>query len=277
MSVPISRLAHLFAPLLAELLAVLRGLAPDDWDRPTVAGAWRVRDVAAHLLDGDLRKLSACRDGHRLPLDGPLESERDLARFINGLNRSGVACAARLSPRLLIDLLETTGAWVVDFVTALPPHGPSTFPVSWAGEAASENWMDTGREYTERWHHQMQIRDAVGRPLLLAPPWMEPLLDISVRALPHAYAALPAPTGTTVVLEVHGETSGAWSLVRAADTWQIGRGRPATADAIVRLTTDDIWRLLYNALPAADIAARAQVTGNVSLLEPLLRARSVIL
>ena len=43
--------APLFPDLHAELLALLRALDPADWERPTVAGAWRVRDVAAHLLD----------------------------------------------------------------------------------------------------------------------------------------------------------------------------------------------------------------------------------
>lgn len=269
--------AHLFVPLLGELLTLLRGLSPDEWDRATVAGAWRVRDIAAHLLDDDLRKLAACRDDHLLPLDGPIETDRDLARFINGLNGSGVAYAARLSPRLLVDLLATTGVWVADFISALPPHGPSTFAVSWAGESTSENWMDSGREYTERWHHQMQIRDAVSLPRLLAPTWMEPLLDFSVRALPHAYAACDAPTGTVVSLEVSGETAGAWSVVRDGRAWRVCRGRPASPDTLVRVGTDDAWRLFYNALPADAIAARVQVTGDPSLGEPLLGARSVIL
>jgi uncharacterized protein (TIGR03083 family) len=268
--------APLFAPLLTELLGLLRRLAPDDWERPTVARAWRVRDVAAHLLDGDLRKLAAYRDGHRLPAVGPLEARRDLVRFINGLNASGIAYAARLSPRLLTDLLEITGGWVAELVAALPPHGPSLFAVSWAGEAASENWMDTGREYTERWHHQMQIRDAVGAPRLLDPAWMEPLLDFSVRALPHAYAGLDAPAATVVTLEVHGETAGAWSVLRDDRQWQLRRGRLGGANAVVRVSADDAWRMLYNALSASELSARVQVIGDAALAAPLLRARSVI-
>ena len=58
--------AELFRPLHRELIALLRGLDSDRWVAPTIAGSWRVRDVAAHLLDGDLRKLSGGRDGHRL-------------------------------------------------------------------------------------------------------------------------------------------------------------------------------------------------------------------
>src|SRR5213082_3892646 len=49
---------HLFAPLHAELMSLLRGLSAEDWEKPTVAKAWRVRDVAAHLLDTQLRRLS---------------------------------------------------------------------------------------------------------------------------------------------------------------------------------------------------------------------------
>jgi hypothetical protein len=43
--------------------------------------------------------------------------------------------------------------------------------------------METGREYTERWHHQMQIREAVGAPGLLERRWYQPVLDLSVRAV----------------------------------------------------------------------------------------------
>jgi uncharacterized protein (TIGR03083 family) len=268
--------APLFRPLLRELGEVLAALAPTDWDRGTLAPAWKVRDVAAHLLDGDLRKIAVYRDSHFLTPDSPITSDRDLARFVNGLNQGGVAFAARLSPRLLKDLLAITGAWVAELVEALPKDGPSIFAVSWAGEAESKNWMDIGREYTERWHHQMQIRDATGKPRLLSPPWMEPLMDLSVRALSVAYASVEASEGTTIALEVHGETSGAWSVVREAGRFRVVRGRPESPTALVRLGADDAWRLLYNAIPEAELERRVEVQGRRDLAQPLLRARSVI-
>lgn len=269
-------LAPLFRPLLAELVALLRSLDDDAWLRPTVAGSWRVRDVAAHLLDGDLRKVSAYRDAHLMPLDAPIASNDDLVRFINRTNASGVDFAARLSPRVLTDLLEVTGAWVADVIDDLDPAAPSLFAVSWAGEQQSQNWMDTGREYTERWHHQAQIRDAAGAPRLLAPQWLEPLLDISLRVLPHAYAAVAAPVGTTMTLMVTGETNASWSLQRQADNWQLFRGAPAAPDAHVHIASDDVWRLLFNALSPADVRTRAVVEGAVEFAGPLLAARSVI-
>jgi len=42
---------------------LLRGLSPADWNAPKLAGAWTVKDVAAHLLDGNLRTLAMLRDG----------------------------------------------------------------------------------------------------------------------------------------------------------------------------------------------------------------------
>src|SRR5688500_8699957 len=99
----------LFAPLHHELMALLRGLSAPDWERPTVAGAWRVRDVAAPVLDGIVRKLSVYRDGHLLAPDRPIGSYGDLVGFINDLNATGVAYGRRLSPRLLTDLLDVAG------------------------------------------------------------------------------------------------------------------------------------------------------------------------
>jgi len=59
-----------FAPLHAELIALLRGLGADDWERPTACALWSVRDITAHLLDDDLRRLSFHRDGQPPPAGG---------------------------------------------------------------------------------------------------------------------------------------------------------------------------------------------------------------
>jgi uncharacterized protein (TIGR03083 family) len=268
--------AKLFRPLLGELITLLRSLAPDDWERPTLAGEWRVRDVAAHLLDGDLRKLSACRDGRRIAPESPIRTNQDLVRFIRDLNAAGVAFGARLSTRVLVDMLEASGDRVADYISRLDMNEPAPFAVSWAGEAQSANWMDIGREYTERWHHQMQIRDALEKPRLLSPDWMEPLLEFSVRSLPVAYAGLRAPQGTVATLEVHGPTTGIWSAVRDKSRWRVVRGAPPSPGASVRVAADDIWRIFYNAVKSPGLIHRLEVRGNWDLALPLLNARSVI-
>lgn len=268
--------ASLFLPLHAELLGVLGSLAPDQWTQPTVAGDWRVHDVAMHLLDGDLRKLSVTRDGFVLTPDVPTRTPAELASYINAQNALGVAYGARLSPRLLVDLLSITGHWVAQVVEALPPDEPSHWPVLWAGEEVSPNWMDIGREYTERWHHQAQIRDAVGIPRLLTKRWVEPLLNFSVRALPPVYADVTAPEGTSVTLAVAGETNMSWTLLREDGSWTLYSGSPQVPDACVRVATDDVWRLFFHGLSDVEERTRVMVTGDGALAAPLLTARSVI-
>lgn len=268
--------ASLFLPLHAELLGVLGGLAPEQWTQPTVAGSWRVHDVAMHLLDGDLRKLSVTRDGHVPTPDGPTRTPAELAGYINAQNALGVAFGDRLSPRLIVDLLALTGHWIAQLMESLSPDEPSTFSVSWAGEDESPNWMDIGREYTERWHHQAQIRDAVGIPRLLTPRWVEPLLNFSVRALPPVYAHVSAPEGTSVTLAVAGETSLSWTLLREDASWALYAGAPRMPDASVHVSTDDAWRLFFHGLSETEQRTRVAVRGDEALAAPLLTARSVI-
>ncbi len=268
--------AELFPPLHQELLALLRGLAPADWERPTVAGSWRVRDVAAHLLDGDLRKLSIQRDGHLVPPEEPIGGYGDLVGFLNRLNAEWVAASRRLSPRVLVDLLAMTGPAVSEVMAALPPHEPAIFSVAWAGESRSENWLDVGREYTERWHHQMQIRDAVGAPLLLERRWLHPLLDLSVRALPRAYGSVAADPGTAVVFAVTGAEGDSWSLIRNEGGWDVFRGAAPDPAAALRVDPDTSWRLLYNALPPEVALKKVEIEGDAALAAPLLSTRSVM-
>jgi hypothetical protein len=46
--------------------------------------------------------------------------------------------------------------------------------------------------------------------------------------------------------------------------------------ATIRISDDAVWRLLFNALRADDAAMAVDAAGDRSLIEPFLRARSVI-
>ena len=75
-----------------------------------------MRDVAAHLLDVDLRNLSVTRDGHVLPPDRDIAGYRVLVDWINHLHATGVETSRRVSTRVLTDLLDLTGLWVAEMV-----------------------------------------------------------------------------------------------------------------------------------------------------------------
>ena len=267
----------MFRPVSGSLVALLRSLPPDDWLQPTVAGTWRVRDVVAHLLDTTLRRLSFHRDAMTPPPpQGPINSDRDFVAFINGLNARWVDAARRLSPRVLTDLYEHASVEAADWFEAQALDAPALFPVSWAGEQASANWFDIGREFTELWHHQQQIRMAVRAGALPDPRHLHAVIDIAARGLPHAYRNVVAEPGQTVVFDVTGPAGGQWTLVRHDDRWTLAEGEPASETARVRLGEDAAWKLLFNALPDKDVVGAVAVSGRVELASALLRARSVI-
>lgn len=235
-------------------MTLLGALKPEQWERQTIARAWRVRDVAAHLLDTQLRRLSLQRDGH---LRSP---DRPLIDYLNHLNATWVEAARRFSPRVITDLLEVSGRAFVAFIETLPLDAPAPFSVAWAGEEESQNWFDIGREYTEWWHHQQQIRDAVGAPLLLESRWFDPLIEISVRAIRPA-----APT----LFVIDGDP---FSFVDGA----IFRGVAPSPVVAVDTDRDTAWRMLFHALSPEEIAERVTIEGDAALAEPLLSARSVM-
>src|SRR5713226_354634 len=92
--------AHLFPKLDGMLLELLRSLAPEDWERQTVSPKWKVKDVAAYLLDTALRGVSIGRDGYVVGSPG-ITSAADLAAFIDRLNNECVTVYRRLSPVVL--------------------------------------------------------------------------------------------------------------------------------------------------------------------------------
>jgi uncharacterized protein (TIGR03083 family) len=269
--------ADLFPGLHAELIALLRGLVVDDWSRPTVAGAWTVKDVAAHLLDVQLRRLSFQRDGAKLPPpDRPLAGYADILVLINRLNVEWVAVARRFSPRVLTDLLDLAGRQLAELMATLDPFAPAHFSVAWAGEETSLLWFDMAREYTELWHHQQQIRDAVEAPPLTARQWLHPVLDTFLRALPHAYREVNATEGARVVFEIQGEAGGEWSLVREGAAWRLYAGAAGEPDCRVAMDQDTAWRRMTKGLTAEQALARMEIAGDRALGEPVARMLAVM-
>jgi uncharacterized protein (TIGR03083 family) len=267
----------LFRPVSNALAALLRGLPAEAWDRPTIAGAWRVRDVVAHMFDTTLRRLSFHRDGMAPPRRSrPITSDRDFLAFINELNAQWVTASARLSPRVLADLYERASGDAAEWFEALPMDAPALFPVSWAGEDASAGWFDLGREFTEVWHHQAQIRLAVGAAPLPDPRFLAAVLDVAVRGLPHAFRDVAAEPGEAIALDIDGASGGRWTLARETTRWTLWRGEPESPVTRLRLSDDAAWRLLFNALPEREATTHVGVDGRAALGQAFLRARSVI-
>jgi uncharacterized protein (TIGR03083 family) len=269
-------LVGLFPGLHLELTRLLRGLGPSDWARPTACALWSVKDIVAHLLDSAVRRLSFGRDGLDAAPAQPIASYADLVAYLNRLNAEWVAAARRLSPRLLIDLIDHLEPQLHAFFRSLDPQAPAAFGVAWAGEETSPNWFDIGREYTERWLHQQQIREAVGAPGLNGRAWLHPVLDIFVRALPFTYREVAAPAGRSLSFEVQGEAGGTWTLVRSAGEWRLHVGSDPAAAARVSLDQEAAWKLFSKGLSPEKARQRIRLEGDSALGQPVLGSLAVM-
>jgi hypothetical protein len=197
--------------------------------------------------------------------------------FLNELNAQWTQASQRLSPRILTELLESVGAQAAAFLASLPPHEPAFWPVAWAGEAQSQNWMDVGRDYTEYWHHQQQIRDAVGAPALVDERWLAPVIALGVRALPRALAEASRPEGTVARIAVNGAAGGLWSLLHEGGRWSLRKGE-AERDvrASVHLDAEAAARLWYSGRGSRAAGNTAACEGDQVLCDALLAARALM-
>ncbi len=233
--------------------------------------------MAAHILDGDLRRLSFERDGLSPP--APPEGVA-FPNFLGGLNHDWVDAMARVSDRALAGLLAWSSPQVAAFYDGFDGaalEAPGFFPVSWAGDEESPRWLDVGREYLERWHHQQQIRDAVGAPPLTGPEWMGPLLAIGVHGfrgslLPLGEGEVARSAGTRVQLQFRGPGGGSWVVERRTRGWTIIEGTTPHPDARLVLDVAEAWRLLLRG--TAPMGGERE--GDPALIGRALRARAVV-
>lgn len=276
---------HLLPEERDALLRLLGGLDGAAWERPTRCPGWSVRDVALHLLADDLGILSRQRDEHRPQAPRPDEA---LGVFLARINDEWVQATRRLSGRVVVDLLRWSGEQTYAHWSGLDLQALGD-RVSWAGPDPAPRWLDVAREYTERWTHQQQIREAVGAPLLDDARWIGPVLATFARALPRTFRTVDAPAGTAVTLTLDGAGGGAWTVVRAAaerDTpagacaWDLFGGRPEAPDpapaAEARMSVDTAWRLVTQGLSPEAAAQRTTLSGDQALARRLLSTVAII-
>ena len=255
---------ELFPELHRELISLLRSLRRDDWLRPTACRGWTVKDIAGHILDGELRRLSLARDTY-IPPGAAVTTYEGTVCLINRLNADWVTAAKRLSPGVVIDLLEWTAPQVWTYFSSLDPDGPAAFAVAWAGESESLNDFDIAREFTEQWHHQQQIRDAVKAFPLTAARWLRPVLETLIRALPHAYRNTAAAEGAAINFVIDGPAGGAWRVQHNGHRWKLLDQEAVGVLATVRMTDDAAWRLFTKGMDLGTARRNARIEGDVEL------------
>lgn len=266
---------HLFQPLDDKLIELLKSLKEDEWNLPTVARQWTVKDVAAHLLDGNIRHLSMSRDNYFGETPGEINSYQDLVAFLNKLNADWVNATKRMSPQVLIKMLEITGKQFSEHIATLDLNKQAMFAVAWAGNEQSLNWFHIAREYTEKWHHQQQIRDAVNKPGIITEEFYQPFLQTFMQALPHTYRNTRAYEGSVVKISVTGEGGGDWYLIKKNE-WEFSDEEYLMPEAHTTIDGDIAWKLFSKSWRKDDAMPYIKIEGNEELGEVVLEMISVM-
>lgn len=267
----------LFPQERRRLLDLFAGLTDEDWQRPTVCAGWTVRDIGLHLLGDDIGYLSGKRDGFSNPFFAGKDMEQweSLVRNINEANELWVRAMQRVSPALLCALLELTGKQFYEYISSLNAMAMGG-PVNWAGPQDASVWLDIAREYTERWLHQQQIRDAVNRPGLKERKFFHPVLDAFVRALPHTYRDVVVTETTVVKLVVTGEAGDVWYMVGDANGWFLYKSVELQPASVVMMDQEMCWRLFTKGIDREQARAGVRIEGDEALGEKVLETVSII-
>jgi len=269
---------HLF-PVLDELLIdLLRSLSADDWNKPTLARQWSVKDIAAHLLDVSMRAISS-KEGYTPPLSSPvINGYQDLVTYLNELNAVWVYAMKRVSPSQIIKMLEDAGKPYNEYLSSIDPFGPAKYSVAWAGEDESTNWFHIAREYTEKWHHQQQIRNAIGKTApLMTKELFYPCIDIFMRGLPHAFRNVAADNGYCVQITISGEAGGNWYLSKTVNGWALDKTSPNNAPvASVVIPPDVAWKVFTKGISSTIAIDGSTISGDVELGEKVFSLIAVM-
>lgn len=269
---------HLFKTLDDQLISLLESLTPEDWNRQTAAKEWTVKDVAAHLLDGNIRALSAQRDKYFGDKAPEIDSYQSLVAWLNQLNADWIRATKRLSPQVLILLHRCTNDQTTAYFESLDPDIEAVFPVSWAGEQKSLNWMHIAREYTEKWHHQQQIREATGREGVLTRELFYPMISTFMLALPYTFRNVAASPGTLIKVQVSGDAGGCWYLQRQIEGWQLMEGEVMTAEitASIEIPQTLAWKLFSKNVRPESVMNEISFSGDKALVMQVLNMVSVM-
>lgn len=258
-----------------ELIDLLSSLTPAEWELPTIAPRWSVRDVAAHLLDTALRTLSRARDGCVVDRV-EVKTFQDIVVLVDRLNQEGVTVYRRLSPRVVKQLMQNACQEAADYYESLDPFATSSIGVSWAGEMTSPVWFHVARELTERWHHQQQIRLATGRPGIMDRSLCYPVLDTFLRGLPNAFRDVAASAGDTLLIEISGDCGGLWCLMKSQDGWVFCKDLPSSVKATIIIPQSIAWRIFTKGIDRDTARSQVTMSGDKGLAKHVLQLVAIV-
>ena len=259
----------------SEVIALLRSLDPEDWDRPTELPGWDVRAVASHLahLEGEL--------AGRPQAQVEVPEAPHVKGFMGQYTESGTIARRDWTPEQIIDELEEVVAERRAALAAEPPADPSATGPSFAALAGwSWETLLHNRPF-DIWMHEQDIRRAVGRPGGLDSPGAAHAGRVIARSMGMVVGKRGGATpGQSVLLDLtdvaHPDLPSRVAVLVGDD----GRARVVDADSLpgqptttLRLSWVDWIRLGGGRVSPADV--EVSVEGDQELGQRVLKGMPV--
>jgi hypothetical protein len=274
-SLPIINTLELFPIVNKSLIELLKSLNSSQWNKETVIPNRSVKDIASHILHGSLRRLSLCRDVYQA--DKPnINSYDELTNYIQIQNKTWIEASKFISPKLLISLLEIYEQELYHYLSTLKNTDRAKLAVAWAGQSESENWFDIAREYTEKWHHQMQIRLAVNKPGIDSPKLFYPALDTFMRGLPYVYQQIKAEIGSGIEITITGAGGGQWYLEKTFKEWLLTKELSSKPLTKIEISDSIAWRIFTDSINFNVAKEKASIVGDEELGKQFFKLKAVM-
>lgn len=195
-----------------RVLAAVRELAPEDWDRPTDNTEWDVRAMMLHLLGAAEMSASPREMVSQLIRGKRLFDEIGGEHWVDGLNEIQIRDRATLSNAEVVDRYAAVIPRAVRARTRLPApiRALPVLPVGPPFGRARVSWLTDMGLTRDVWMHRADLAHATGRPMELTPEHDGRIVADIVREWAELYGhafslELDGPAGGTYVAGADGE------------------------------------------------------------------------
>ncbi|MBA2282978.1 MAG: maleylpyruvate isomerase family mycothiol-dependent enzyme [Acidimicrobiia bacterium] len=244
----------------SSLLELLEGLDDAAWDSATPCPGWDVRAAVAHIIGTESMLI-----GIDPPAGGDADAERPahVRNDIGAFNESWVTGLATAPPADLVARLR-------ELTTARLDTLRSMDPVAWDAEGFTPVGRDThGRFMRIRvfdcWMHELDIRDAIGRPGHESGPAVELALDEMTESLGYVVGKKAGtPAGSAVQFELTGP-SGRTISIDVAERATVVESLAGPPTATLRMPVGTFARLAGGRVDPASVADQVELEGDVEL------------
>lgn len=253
-----------------DLLAVLRELTPEEYERPALPG-WTVHDVLAHLahLESEAADMPQPSGGR---VDD-VEPKRNQP-MPTAITQAGVSARRGRSAAELLEEFERACSARRERLADLETSDPKAPAPGFAGALGWDIGTWLRNRPIDLWVHEQDIRTATGRAVATSEAGAAHVAEVMTAAFPAALRRLPV--GTSVVTRI----SGPQGRILAARVGEDGRATPFAVEgpdegSDVTLDMDDVTWLRLTAGRLDPAAADVAVTGDAQVATTVLRQLNV--